>query len=83
MACGAAGQGTIRLHERAIPFSIEAITAALIASVIPKSSQLTMSTRASGGNPSNSLDLIGAPPFSDALSVMSSKPSVPRQKFVI
>src|SRR6266536_1826496 len=46
MACTAHGHGTIRLHELAIPFSIESMTAALIAWYIPRSSALTMSTRA-------------------------------------
>jgi hypothetical protein len=57
MACRAAGHGTIRLHELAIPSTIERKTAALTAWYIPKSSLFTMSTRASGGKPSNSLDL--------------------------
>ncbi len=56
MACRAPGHGTIRLHELAIPSMIERRTAALIAWYIPKSSLFTMSTRASGGKPSNSLD---------------------------
>jgi hypothetical protein len=51
MACGAPGHGTIRLHELAIPRSIESTTAALIAGYVPKSSLFTMSTRAPGGNP--------------------------------
>ena len=40
----------------AIPSSIDSTTAALIAWYIPRSSQFTMSTRASGGKPSSSLD---------------------------
>jgi len=54
MASGAPGHGTIRVHELAIPSSIERKTAALIARYIPKSSAFTMSTRASGGKPSSS-----------------------------
>jgi hypothetical protein len=56
MACKAHGHGTIRLHELAIPFSIESMTAALMAWYIPKSSALTMSMRASGAQPSSSVD---------------------------
>jgi len=56
MADSAEEQGTIRLHELAIPCSIESITAALMSSYIPKSSQLTMSTRTSGAYPNSSLD---------------------------
>jgi hypothetical protein len=39
-----------------MPFSIDSTTAALTASCMPKSSQLTISTRASGAKPSSSLD---------------------------
>src|SRR5258708_10901103 len=56
MACNAHGHGTIRLNELAIPFSIESMTAVLIAWYMPKSSLFTMRTRASGENPSSSLD---------------------------
>ena len=56
MACGAAGQGAIRLHELAMPSSIERMTAVLTAWYIPKSSALMISTRASRGRPSSSLD---------------------------
>jgi hypothetical protein len=49
MECSAHEHGTIRLQELAIPFSIDSMTAALIAWDIPRSSALTMSTRASGG----------------------------------
>src|SRR6266487_4372153 len=56
MACSAHGHGTITLHELAIPSLIEWRAAALIAWYIPKSSRLMMSTRASGGKPSSSLD---------------------------
>src|SRR5687768_7888842 len=56
MASAAAGHGTIKVHEVAIPFSIDATTAALTAWYFPRSSQFTMSTRASGGKPSSSLD---------------------------
>src|SRR5258708_16042411 len=56
MACNAHGHGTIRLNELAIPFSIESMTAVLIAWYMPKSSPFTMRTRASGENPSSSLD---------------------------
>ena len=56
MACDAAGHGTIRLHELAMPSSTDSITAALTAGYIPKSSQLTISSRASRGYPGNSLD---------------------------
>ena len=49
IAFAAAGHGTIRLQELAMPFSIDSTTAALTASCMPKSSQLTISTRASGG----------------------------------
>src|SRR5437764_9781560 len=57
IAFAAAGHGTIRLQELAIPFSIDSTTAALTASCMPKSSQLTISTRASGAKPSSSLDV--------------------------
>src|SRR5208282_4049635 len=72
MACRAAGHGTIRLHELAIPSTIERRTAALIAWYIPKSSLFTMSTRASGAKPSNALDraegaAAGGPPASSAM----------------
>ena len=56
IAFAAAGHGTIRLQELAMPFSIDSTTAALTASCMPKSSQLTISTRASGAKPSSSLD---------------------------
>lgn len=56
MAWSAHGHGAIRLHELAIPSSIDRMTAALIAWYIPKSSVLMMSTRASGAKPSNSLE---------------------------
>ena len=56
MACDAAGQGAIRLHELAMPSSIERMTAVLTAGYIPKSSALIISTRASRGRPSSSLD---------------------------
>jgi hypothetical protein len=59
MACGAAGHGAVRLHELAMPSSIEPMTAALTAGYIPKSSALMMSTRASRGRPSSSLDWAG------------------------
>jgi hypothetical protein len=39
-----------------MPFSIDSTTAALTASCMPKSSQLTISTRASGAKPNSSLD---------------------------
>src|SRR5438876_415820 len=39
-----------------MPFSIDSTTAALTSSCMPKSSQLTISTRASGAKPSSSLD---------------------------
>lgn len=39
-----------------MPYSIDSTTAALTASCMPKSSQLTISTRASGPKPSNTLD---------------------------
>jgi len=56
IASAAAGHGTIRLHELAMPFSIDSTTAALTASCMPKSSQFTISTRASAAKPSSSLD---------------------------
>jgi hypothetical protein len=56
IAFAAAGHGSIRLQELAMPFSIDSTTAALTASCMPKSSQLTISTRASGAKPSSSLD---------------------------
>ncbi len=56
MASGAAGHKAIRLQELAIPCSIASTTAALIDGYIPKSSQLTISSRASGGYPSAVLD---------------------------
>lgn len=56
IACGAHGHGTIRLHEVAMPSSIDSITAASFAGYIPESSQLMISNRASGGYPSSSLD---------------------------
>jgi hypothetical protein len=58
MACDAPVQGAIRLHELAMPFSIESTMARLIARDMPRSSALTISTRASGANPSSSLDRI-------------------------
>lgn len=69
MACRAAGHGTIRLHELAIPSVIERRTAALIAWYIPKSSLLMMSTRASGAKPSNRAEGAAAddPPASPAM----------------
>lgn len=51
----------MRVHELATPFSIASITAPLIASCIPKSSQFMIKTRASGANPSNSLDRRSTP----------------------
>lgn len=42
--------------QTTIPASIESITPVLMASFIPKSSQLTMRTRASAGQPNSSLD---------------------------
>jgi hypothetical protein len=45
IASAAAGQGTIRLQELAMPFSIDSTTAVSTASCMPKSSQLTISTR--------------------------------------
>lgn len=51
MASVAAGHTVMRLHEAAIPSSIDSTTAALIAGCIPKSSQLTSNRRAPGGNP--------------------------------
>ncbi len=56
IASAAAGHGTIRLQELAMPSSIDSTTAALTAWRIPRSSQLTMSTRASLAKPSSSLD---------------------------
>ena len=55
MASGAAA-GAIRLYELAMPSSIERMTAVLTAWYIPKSSALMISTRASWGRPSSSLD---------------------------
>src|SRR6266487_3647149 len=56
IAFAAAGHGTIRVQELAMPFSIDSTTAAFTASCMPKSSQLTISIRASGAKPSSSLD---------------------------
>jgi hypothetical protein len=51
MACGAAGHGAIRLHELAMPSSIERMTAVLTAWYIPKSSALMISTGNRRGDP--------------------------------
>jgi hypothetical protein len=45
----------IKLQELATPVSIDSTTAALTASCMPKSSRLTISTRASCSKPSSSL----------------------------
>ena len=55
-ACVAAGQGTIRLAELATPSCTASSTAAFTDSCMPRSSQLTIRTRASAGKPSSSLD---------------------------
>src|SRR5512132_4062640 len=72
IAFAAAGHGTIRLQELAMPFSIDSTTAALTASCMPKSSQLTISTRASGAKPSSSLD-------SRSMTPQSARPPISAQ----
>src|SRR5436309_5401363 len=58
IASAAPGQGTMRLHDVATPFSMESKIAMFTASCMPRSSQLRISTRTSGSKPSSS-ELIG------------------------
>src|SRR5438874_11173212 len=55
IASAAPGQGTMRLHDVATPFSRESKIAMFTASCMPRSSQLRMRTRASGSKPSSSV----------------------------
>src|SRR6266536_2368336 len=83
MACSAHGHGTIRLHELAVPSLIEWRAAALIAWYIPKSSRLMMSTRASGGKPSSSLDRTKGAVTAGSIACPSMPPvSTLREKIV-
>ena len=56
IAGSAAGQGTIRLAELAIPSCTASNTATFTDSCMPRSSQLTIKTRVSVGKPKTSLD---------------------------
>ena len=77
IAFAAAGHGTIRLQELAMPFSIDSTTAALTASCMPKSSQLTISTRASVAKPSSSLDSRSTTAHSARLTGYRRRDAVP------
>ena len=54
IASAAPGHGTMRLHDVATPFSMDSKIAMFTASCMPRSSQLRISTRASGSKPSSS-----------------------------